>query len=104
MKSMTVALAILGLCVLAPAQKAKPKAQSQPTAKAKAKTQKKDDFQRERRVRKGKTDARSAAKDKLEGKKAPPLQVAQWMNIEGKSLSLDSLRGKVIAIKFWGVW
>lgn len=48
--------------------------------------------------------AKRARKDALEGKAPPPLQVTRWMNLEGKSLKLADLKGKVIAIKFWGVW
>jgi len=59
----------------------------------------KDDFRRER---KGKN---SKKKDALEGKPAPALQVADWMNTAGdKPLDLAKLRGKVVVLKFWGVW
>lgn len=57
-----------------------------------------DDFRRE-----GDAEARRK-KDPLEGKAPPPMQVAQWMNIETEGLTFDELKGKVIAIKFWGVW
>ena len=56
------------------------------------------DFQRE-----GNPQQREA-KDKLEGKAPPELAVTRWMNIEGKSLSWSELKGKVILLKFWGVW
>ncbi|MCK5942571.1 MAG: hypothetical protein KAI24_11410 [Planctomycetes bacterium] len=59
----------------------------------------KDDFERERR---GKT---AAAKDALEGKPAPALQVANWLNTDKNApLDLKKLRGKVVVLKFWGVW
>ena len=57
-----------------------------------------DDFKRE-----GKP-AQRLRKDPLEGKSPPPLQVSGWMNTEGKSIDLKSLRGKVVVLKFWGVW
>ena len=58
-----------------------------------------DDFKRERRA----GDPRSAAKDALEGKTPPPLAVEGWMNTDG-ALALSDLRGKVVVLKFWGVW
>lgn len=57
-----------------------------------------DDFKRE-----GDVDARKR-KDPLEGKAPPAMQVAQWLNVEDQALTFDELKGKVIAIKFWGVW
>ena len=57
-----------------------------------------DDFKREGNAKK------RALKDPLEGKAPPPLSVVQWMNTKGKSLSLPDLAGKVIILKFWGVW
>lgn len=59
----------------------------------------KDDFRRER---KGKS---AQKKDALEGKPAPALQLASWMNTAGgKPLDLAKLHGKVVVLKFWGVW
>ncbi|MEM1451062.1 MAG: hypothetical protein AAF957_03965 [Planctomycetota bacterium] len=55
-----------------------------------------DDFQREPRNRE--------VKDPLEGKPAPALQVTGWMNTGGAPLSLESLRGKVVVLDFWGTW
>ena len=56
------------------------------------------DFQRERKGEAGK------AKDAIEGKPAPALTVANWMNTDGKALDLKALRGKVVIIDFWGTW
>lgn len=57
-----------------------------------------DGFKRERR---GET---SAAKDALEGKAPPGLQASGWINTDGKALSLNELKGKVVVLDFWGVW
>ncbi len=57
----------------------------------------KDGFKRERKE--GDT-----AKDALEGKAPPELQVEGWLNTEGKELDLASLKGKVVVLDFWGVW
>jgi hypothetical protein len=59
------------------------------------------DFQRER---KGNAE-KDAAKDALEGKAPPALQVRQWLNTDGKKpLSWQDLHGKVVVLDFWGVW
>jgi hypothetical protein len=58
----------------------------------------KDEFRREG------TPEQRVAKDALEGKAPPPLQVRDWMNTDGKSLALADLRGKVVLLDFWGVW
>ena len=40
-----------------------------------------------------------------EGKPAPALEVAGWMNTpDNKPLTLEQLRGKVVVIDFWGTW
>lgn len=57
-----------------------------------------DDFKREG------PDKRRAAKDKLEGKTPPKLEVEDWVNTEGKALKLADLEGKVVVLDFWGVW
>ncbi len=54
-----------------------------------------DDFQRE---------GERTAKDALEGKAPPALKVENWMNIDGTSLDLASLKGKVVVLDFWGTW
>ena len=59
-----------------------------------------DDFQREGRNRQ--------AKDALEGKRPPALQVSNWLHADalpskGKA-TLAALKGKVVLLKFWGVW
>ena len=41
-------------------------------------------------------------KDSLEGAIAPALEVRDWMNSD--ALDLADLRGKVVVLKFWGVW
>ncbi len=41
----------------------------------------------------------SPSEKKLDGKEAPPLQVATWLN--SKPLDLGALRGKVILLEFW---
>ena len=43
-------------------------------------------------------------KDPLEGKAPPALRVSNWTNTGGKALSLESLRGKVVVLDFWGTW
>ncbi len=55
-----------------------------------------DDFKREGKSRQ--------AKDALEGKAPPALQVTDWMNTDGKPMTLESLRGKVVVLDFWGTW
>lgn len=55
-----------------------------------------DDFRRE--------DKNRAAKDALEGQAPPPLEVTGWMNTPDGGLSLESLRGKVVVLDFWGTW
>jgi len=37
-----------------------------------------------------------------EGEPAPPLEIAGWL--DGKSRTLDDLRGRVVVIDFWGLW
>ncbi len=55
-----------------------------------------DDFKREG------NPAQRAKKDPLEGKVPPGLSVTSWMN--SKPLRLSDLLGKVVVVKFWGVW
>jgi thiol-disulfide isomerase/thioredoxin len=57
-----------------------------------------DDFRRE-----GSEESRKL-KDALEGKPPPPLHVEGWRNIDGESLQLADLRGRVVLIDFWGTW
>lgn len=56
-----------------------------------------DDFKREG------DGERRAAKDELEGKSPPALQVAGWVNTD-KPINLKTFEGKVVLIDFWGVW
>lgn len=59
------------------------------------------DFQRE-------SGPTRAAQDALEGKPAPALQVSQWAGATGLAArgapTLAALKGKVVLLKFWGVW
>ena len=43
----------------------------------------------------------SPSEKKLDGKEAPPLRVATWLN--SKPLDLGTLRGKVVLLEFWNV-
>jgi cytochrome oxidase Cu insertion factor (SCO1/SenC/PrrC family) len=43
-------------------------------------------------------------KDPLEGKAPPALSVGEWLNTDGKPITWEALRGKVVLIDFWGVW
>ena len=62
-----------------------------------------DDFKRERRDGEKYAD-RNKAKDALEGKTPPVLAVTNWQNTDGKELTLEGLKGKVVVLDFWGVW
>ena len=58
-----------------------------------------DDLKRER------GRANDAAKDAVEGKPAPELNVTGWINTkDGEALKLSDLKGKVVIIDFWGTW
>lgn len=46
----------------------------------------------------------AAARAKMVGKKAPALNVGQWVNTAGKSLSLAGLKGKVVVLDFFTFW
>ena len=40
-----------------------------------------------------------------EGKPAPALDATSWLNTpDNKALDLESLKGKVVVIDFWGTW
>ena len=58
----------------------------------------KDDFKRERNSKTGE------AKDAIEGKAPPALQVKSWLNTNGKALKLSDFKGKVVVLDFWGTW
>ena len=45
-----------------------------------------------------------AAKDRLEGRPPPALEVRDWRNTQGVGLTLAELKGKVVVIDFWGTW
>jgi beta-lactamase regulating signal transducer with metallopeptidase domain/peroxiredoxin len=47
------------------------------------------------------TNLGSPSEKKLDGKEAPPLRVATWLNSE--PLDLGALRGKVVLLEFWNV-
>jgi thiol-disulfide isomerase/thioredoxin len=53
--------------------------------------------------RTGDAEVRSAM-DPLEGRRAPALSVHDWYGTQGRTLSLNDLRGKVVLLDFWGVW
>ncbi len=57
-----------------------------------------DGFQRERG---GKNDE---AKNALEGKAPPKLEMANWMNTGEKALNWEGLKGSVVVIDFWAYW
>lgn len=61
-------------------------------------TAQEDGFKRERRP------DTAAAKDALEGKPAPRLQVDKWLNSKNARLNVKDLRGKVVVLDFWGTW
>jgi thiol-disulfide isomerase/thioredoxin len=42
--------------------------------------------------------------DPLESHAAPPLAVEDWCGTDGRKLTLNDLRGKVVLLDFWGVW
>ncbi|MFN3728847.1 MAG: TlpA family protein disulfide reductase [Fimbriimonadaceae bacterium] len=44
------------------------------------------------------------AKDPLEGKPAPALQVQNWVGANADAMTWDKLRGKVVVLDFWGTW
>jgi len=44
------------------------------------------------------------ARKAMIGKMAPQLAVGQWINSDGKALSLKSLRGKVVVLDFFTYW
>lgn len=52
--------------------------------------------------REGREDEREHL-NSLEGKPPPALAVTDWMNA-GDATTLDSFRGKVVLIDFWGTW
>ena len=45
-----------------------------------------------------------AQKDALENKPPPVFQLSGWMNTDGRILTLEDLKGKVVILDFWGVW
>ena len=38
------------------------------------------------------------------GKDAPPIQAAKWLNWQGDAPTLESLKGRVVLLEFWGTW
>jgi len=38
------------------------------------------------------------------GKDAPPIQAAAWLNWKGDAPTLESLKGRVVMLEFWGTW
>jgi hypothetical protein len=57
-----------------------------------------DGFKRER------TGSTAAAKDAIEGKKAPALQVSEWLNTSAGGLMEKDLKGKIVVVDFWAFW
>ncbi|MCA9001656.1 MAG: hypothetical protein KDB61_07025 [Planctomycetes bacterium] len=55
-----------------------------------------DDFRRE--------GNKIVNREALEGHPPPALQVTGWMNTNGKPLTFEELKGKVVVIDFWGTW
>lgn len=54
-----------------------------------------------KRERSGESDA---AKDAMEGKAPPKLEMEKWMNVPGKAPTWKSLKGKVVVLDFWAYW
>lgn len=48
--------------------------------------------------------AEAKARRAMIGKMAPPLAVNQWINSNGKALSLEKLHGKVVVLDFFTFW
>lgn len=54
-----------------------------------------DDFPRE---------GQRVAKDRLEGKTPPALDISTWVNVQGQIPNWTNLKGKVVVIDFWGTF
>lgn len=39
-----------------------------------------------------------------EGQLAPEIAATEWLNAGEKPPTLESLRGKVVVLYFWGIW
>lgn len=50
------------------------------------------------------TPEKNAAKDALEGKTPPKLDMEKWMNVGDKPPTWKSMKGKVIILDFWAYW
>lgn len=44
------------------------------------------------------------ARQAMIGKTAPELKVGQWIHTNGKTLSLQNLRGKVVVLDYFAYW
>lgn len=44
------------------------------------------------------------ARAAMVGKTAPALNVGHWVNTDGKALSLQNLKGKVVVLDFFTYW
>ncbi len=53
-------------------------------------------------IREGEGKSRKA-KDAMEGKAPPQLQVGPWLNTK-VAQTLPALKGKVVLLDFWGTW
>ena len=38
------------------------------------------------------------------GDEAPPISAAKWFNAKGGPVTLEKLRGQVVALDFWATW
>src|SRR5688572_7710026 len=38
------------------------------------------------------------------GKDAPPIAAAAWLNWKGDAPTIESLKGRVVLLEFWGTW
>ncbi len=45
-----------------------------------------------------------AAQPSRVGDEAPPLHASKWLNWQGDAPSLESLKGRVVLLEFWGTW
>ncbi len=41
---------------------------------------------------------------KLDGKRVPALEASDWLNVEGETPTLESLKGKVWLLEFFATW
>lgn len=46
----------------------------------------------------------AGAMQRFRDKPLPELDVPEWVNTDGKPISIESLRGKAVVIEFWATW